>query len=61
MNHIQTTSGNKNNESTQNAKLLGQTLNTSPQLRILIDVDARRRLPNQWPYGWSMLPVGPKA
>ena len=35
-----------------------RTRGTSPQLHTRIGGRAKRRRPNLWPYGWSMLVIG---
>ena len=37
---------------------LVRTRGTSPQLHTRIGGRAKRRRPNLWPYGWSMLVIG---
>ena len=38
--------------------LVVRTRGTSPQLRTHIGGRTKRRRPNQWPYGWSILVIG---
>ena len=40
------------------AKVVVQTRGTSPQLHAHIGGRTKRRQPNLWPYGWSILVIG---